>query len=129
MYGTATAKGMGRVQKVINFDARVITGRCKHYHVSDALQTSAWIPARELVTYDTLHTELYIVTSAPHDIAERLARVGQGRECSTRQDADLALPRIRSESGRRSFFLYHAASAFNVLRLAREKHYVLLKGI
>ena len=37
VYGTASAKSMDRVQKVINFSARVITGRRKHDHISDAL--------------------------------------------------------------------------------------------
>ena len=72
------------------------------------------LPARELVTYHTLCLLKRItVTGAPHDIAEQLTSVGQGRERSTRQDANLTLPRIRSESGRR--FMYRAASAFNAL--------------
>ena len=56
-------------------------------------------------------------TTTPQDIAAQLATVGQGRERSTRQDADLALPRIRSESGRKRF-LYRAVSAFNSLPVA-----------
>ena len=58
-----------------------------------------------------------LVTGVPQDIAVQLATVGQGRERSTRQDADLALPRIRSESGRKRF-LYRAVSAFNSLPVA-----------
>ena len=109
---------MSRVQKVINFGARVITGRRKHDRVSDALRTLTWLPARELVTYHTLCLlKRMLVTGAPQDIAEQLSTVGEGRERNTRQDADLALPRIRSESGRRRF-LYRAVSAFNALPLA-----------
>ena len=103
---------MTRVQKVINFGARVITGRRKHDHISDALRTLMWLPARELVVYHSLCLLKRILdTGAPCDIAEQLATVGQGRERSTRQDANLALPRIRSESGRRRF-RYRAVSAF-----------------
>ena len=53
-------------------------------------------------------------------IAKQLSTVGQGRERSKRQDADLTLPRIRSESGRRRF-MYRAVSAFNALPLAVRK--------
>ena len=45
---------MSRVQKVINFGARVITGRRKRDHISDALRYLTWLPARELVIYHTL---------------------------------------------------------------------------
>ena len=54
VYGTAAAKNMSRVQKVINFGARVITGRRKRDHISDALKSLTWLPARELVIYHTL---------------------------------------------------------------------------
>ena len=78
----------------------------------------AWIPARELVTYHTLwFLNGILVTAAPHDIAEWLATVGRGRERSTRQDADLALPRMRSES-ERNRFLDRAVSDCNALPLA-----------
>ena len=114
VYGTAAAKNMSRVQKVINFGARVITGRRKRDHISDTLRSLTWLPARELVIYHTLClVKRMLVTGAPQDIAAQLATVGQGRERSTRQDADLALPRIRSESGRKRF-LYRAVSAFNL---------------
>ena len=115
VYGTACAKNMSRIQKVINFSARVITGRRKHDHVSDALSTLNWLRARELVTYHTACLlKRILTTGAPCDIAEQLATVSQGRERSTRQDANLALPRILSESGRRRF-VYRAAYAFNEL--------------
>ena len=109
---------MSRVRKVINFGARVITGRRKRDHISDALRSLTWLPARELVIYHTLCLlKRMLVTGAPQDIAAQLATVGQGIERSTRQDADLALPRIRSESGRKRF-LYRAVSAFNSLPVA-----------
>ena len=121
VYGTAAAKNMSRVQKVINFGARVITRRRKHDHVSDALRSLTWLPARELVAYHTLCLlKRMLVTGAPEDIAKQLSTVGQGRERSTRQDADLTLPRIRSESGRKRF-MYRAVSAFNALPLAVRK--------
>ena len=90
---------MSQVQKVIKFGARVITGWRKHDHVSDALRSLTWLPARELVTYRTLCLlKRMLLTGAPEDIAKQLSTVGQGRERSTRQGADLTLPRIRSGS-------------------------------
>ena len=118
VYGTASANSMSRIQKVINFSARVITGRRKYDHVSDALITLNWLRARELVTYHTVCLlKRILTTGAPCDIAEQLATVGQGRERSTRQDANLALPLIQYESGRRRF-VYRAASAFNELPIS-----------
>ena len=115
IYGTSTAKCMSRIQKVINFCARVVTGRRKHDHISDALRTLAWLPAQDLAIYHTLSLLHRILASgAPPAIAEEFTTVGQGRDRSTRQDAHLSLPQIRTESGRRRF-RYRAALAINEL--------------
>ena len=76
-----------------------------------------WLPARELATYHTLCLCLLkrvLVTGEPIDIADALVAARQLRERSTRQDANLALPCIRSEAGRKRF-RYRAVSAFNEL--------------
>ena len=118
VYGTATATSMARVQKVINFGARIVSGRRKHDHISDALKTLTWLPAQELAKYHALCLLRRILTSGtPNDIAEQLTTVGRGRERSTRQDTDLILPQIRSESGRRRF-LYRTVSDYNALPAA-----------
>ena len=63
--------------------------------VSDALRSLTWLPAREMVAYHSLCLiKRMLVTGAPEDIAKRLSTVGQGRERSTRKDADLTLPSL-----------------------------------
>ena len=50
----------------------------------------------------------------PALIANQLATRSERQERATRNDSDLFLPRIRTESGRRRF-IYRASHAFNEL--------------
>ena len=51
VYGTCGATELRRVQKVLNFCARVISGRRKHSHVTDVLRGLKWLSAANLALY------------------------------------------------------------------------------
>ena len=54
VYGTCNTTQTGRLQKVLNFAARVISGRRKFDHVSDVLHELQWLTARNLHVFHTL---------------------------------------------------------------------------
>ena len=54
VYGNSTAHSLSRVQKLLNFCARVVSGRHRHEHVHDVLNELNWLPAQNLVMYRTL---------------------------------------------------------------------------
>ena len=115
VYGNCAAQSVTRVQKLLNFCARVVSGRRKRDHVRDVLQELGWLPARDLIVYRTLCLLKSVVTRGqPSDIAQQLHSVRSVRERSTRQDDNLFMPRVRAESGRRRF-VYRAAQAYNEL--------------
>ena len=53
-YGTCNTTQLHRVQKLLNFGARIISGRRKHDHISDVFRELNWLDARSLVTYHRL---------------------------------------------------------------------------
>ena len=115
VYGSCTAQRLHRVQKVINFGARVVTGRKKRDHISDAVHDLGWLSAHDLNSYHSLCLlKRVILTGEPAGLKRQLVTRGEHRVRPTRQDGNLCLPRIRSETGRRTY-VYRAATAFNDL--------------
>ena len=115
VYGNCNAQSMHRIQKIINFCARVVTGRRKRDHISDAVRLLGWLPAREMIVCHSLCLLRRVMdVGEPALIANQLATRSERQERATRNDSDLFLPRIRTESGRRRF-IYRASHAFNEL--------------
>ena len=54
VYGNGPGKNFDRIQKILNFSARVIFGRRKFDHVSDLRERLKWLSAPDLVRYHTL---------------------------------------------------------------------------
>ena len=55
VYGNSTSANLSRIQKIINFSAKVIFGRKKKIdYVSDLLQRLGWLSADDLVAMHTL---------------------------------------------------------------------------
>ena len=54
VYGNGSSKNLVRLQKVINYAAKIIYGRKKFDHVSDLLERLGWLSASNLVKYHTL---------------------------------------------------------------------------
>ena len=112
VYGTCGATEQRRLQKVINFCARVISGRRKRDHISDVLAEMKWLSAEHLIQYHRICSIRRIVTTGhPSAIAETLVtQVNHGHD--TRNASRLRLPRIRTEAGRRQL-LYSGVDAYN----------------
>ena len=117
IYGSCTKRNLARLQRVINFGARVIAGRKKRDHISDVLRDLKWLSATQLHAYHALCLMQRLLTnSEPHSLARRLVRRRDVRQTQTqtRQDSHIDLPPIKTEYGRRRFF-YRTVDTFNRL--------------
>ena len=115
VYGTCNATQTARLQKVLNFAARVVSGRRKFDHVSDVLRDLNWLTAHNMHLYHALIILKRALTSSlPESLSDRLLQRRHMHQRTTRQNAMIHVPGIRSESGRRRF-LYSAVTAFNAL--------------
>ena len=117
VYGTCNVTQTARLQKVLNFAARVISGRRKFDHISDVLRDLKWLNAHNLYLYHALTLlKRILTTSMPESLSNRLVQRRHVHQRTTRQGDMLNVPGIRSESGRRRF-LYSTVTAFNALPL------------
>ena len=115
VYGNCTKKNLGRFAKVLNFAARGVSGRRKYDHVADVRDALGWLSAADSSVYDTLVLLHRVICSEePAALAGRFQRNEEIRERLTRQDGQLSLPRIRTESGK-GRFCYRAAKQHNEL--------------
>ena len=91
-------------KKIINFAARVISGRRKFDHISDVLKELGLLSANELVTYHTLTLVHGVLRHGePEALARLFRRRGELRDRRTRQDDALQTPRCRTTYGQRQF--------------------------
>ena len=113
LYGTHGTTQLHRVQKLINFCARVVSGRRKFDHISDIVKDLRWLNAKQLVEYHTLCLlKKVLLTGQPSDIAAMFVRADH--EHDTRQSNQLRRPRAVSNSGVRRFS-YRASDLYNRL--------------
>ena len=78
VYGTCTETQLHRVQKILNFCARVVTGRRKHDHITDTFKDLGWLNAKELTQYHQLcvvHRTL--VSGQPEQLAATFGACSQ----------------------------------------------------
>ena len=104
VYGNGTKKNMDRIQKILNFAARVIFGRRKFDHVSDLRERLGWLPAQLMADHSTVCLAHKVSTSGePDSLASTLRHNCDTRQRNTRQDSLMYVPRSRSEAGKRRF--------------------------
>ena len=105
VYGNCTETNLSRIQKIVNYAAKMIFGRKKFDHASDLIDKLGWLTAAQLVRYHSLCL-LHKVrrTGEPDILAGELVQVSQTRERSTRQDNNLLVPRSRKGIGQQRFF-------------------------
>ncbi|KAF0298386.1 hypothetical protein FJT64_004253 [Amphibalanus amphitrite] len=104
VYGNGTKKNMVRVQKILNFAAKVIFGRGKFDHVADLRERLGWLEAQQLADHSTLCLAHRVLRRGePHSLAAVLHRNEEVRQRATRQDGLLSVPRSRTEAGKRRF--------------------------
>ena len=95
VYGACGDTQLHRVQKLLNFSARVISGRRKYDHVRDVLRDLQWLDARQLVRYHRMCMVHATLTSGtPEEIAVTFGDTAQQRY-ETPTACQHALPRIR----------------------------------
>ena len=120
VYGSGSAGNLHRLQKLINFAARIVSGKRKFDLVSDVREALGWLDAPDLFLHQTLCL-LHRVrrTAEPESLADLfVANCDRpDRPRVTRQDRLLSLPRVRTEAGKRRFS-YRAA--FELNRLPRD---------
>ena len=105
------------VVKVLNFALRTVSGRRKFDHISDVREELGWPTARQLYEQHSLNFLHKIrCTGEPEALSSQLQVNSTLRSRSTRQDADLALPRVRTEAGRRRL-LFRVVQSYNRLPL------------
>ena len=117
VYGNGSRKNLTKIQKVINFAARVISGRKKFSQSADVRAALGWLDAVDLYKYHTLALLHKIrLHNTPVSISTSIQTNREARVRSTRQDNDLRLPSVRTEAGRRRF-LYRGPMWYNTLPL------------
>ena len=120
VWGGATNSRLDRLQRVIHFAARLVSGLRRYDHVSPALSALGWPSVREMIArrdavnvYRALH-----VTSAPSTLQAMFRPRSAVSERLTRATAAgaavLELPRVRLAAARR-LFPYRAAAFWNSL--------------
>ena len=115
IYGSCTKRNLTRLQRVMNFGARVIAGRRKRDDVNDVLHNLRWLPVTQLHSYHALCLmKRLLANREPSSLARRLLRRRDVRPTQTRQNDNLDLPVIKTEYGRRRFF-YRTAVSYNRL--------------
>ena len=103
VYGACCSTQVHRVQKIVNFCARVVTGRRRCDHISDTLPQLGWYTARQLIDFRTLCAlRRIIVEGAPTPLVNTIGlRANALHAHDTRRAELFTLPRIRTEAGRR----------------------------
>ena len=115
VYGNGTQKNFDRIQKILNFAARIIFGRRKFDHVTDLREQLRWMAPRQMAETRTLAlTHKVMRQREPVSLASSFVQCRDTRQRTTRQDRLLRLPRPRTEAGRRRFG-YRAPALYNAL--------------
>ena len=116
VWGNCSASLKARVQKVIHFGARIVSGLGRRDHVAPVLRELGWSSVDEMLRErDIAAMRRLLRPTCEADVLKR--QVLQRSEVSVRQtravdNGQLQLPRVRTEFARRSF-LYRAISAWN----------------
>ena len=74
VYGTCNATQTGRLQKVLNFAARVISGRRKYDRVNYVLRELEWLTAHNLHVFHTLTLKRILTTAQPDTFSTSLVQ-------------------------------------------------------
>ena len=118
VYGSANRTNLARLQTVLNFSARVISGRRKYDHISDVLDGLAWLRAPDMISYFDLTLIHGILSFGKPDTLRSWLTYNYENVCrETRQSHHLTLPRARNNHGKRRF-LYRAADTYNRMVIA-----------
>ena len=117
-WGGATKIQLRKIQKLINFAARIVTGLKKHEHISSSLSDLNWPKIEHLVEERDLSKVFRLLTDpmTPTAIRDLLVPRADISSRTTRasQSGVLRLPRRRLTGSQRSFS-FRAAAGWNAL--------------
>ena len=115
VYGTSGATQRARLQKLLNFGARVESGRRKFDHVSDVLEGLQWLSADNWWRFHSLTVlKRTIYSGQTESLAKGIVTRGSVHNRRTRQANIIDTTSIHTESGRRRF-LYSVVSEYDAL--------------
>jgi len=99
-----------RLQSVQNMAAHLVSGACRHDHITPILATLHWLPVRERVTFKTAALVWkYLHDVAPHylvDLCVPTAATAGHRQSHSAVSGALMVPWTRTSIGQRSFAVY-----------------------
>ena len=113
VYGTCGETQMHRVQKLVNFCTRVITGKRKFDRISSEANRLGIMSSHCLFEYHQLTLVKSILLFDEPDVLRHMLSTVE-HEHETRQLGKLRLPKVRSEAGKRRL-AYGAAKQYNSL--------------
>ena len=116
VYENESHLNLSRIQKVLNFAAKLIFGRKKHDNASDLHRRLGWLSAEDqgsfhiitiihkIRSHITTLIHKILRSGEPDSLACVLRTVGDVHSRPTRQDDDLFVPHSRTEVGKRRFY-------------------------
>ena len=118
VYGNGSVKNLSVLDKILNFAARVISGKKKFDHISSVRASLGWLCPSAMVQHGSLSLLHKVRHSGePESLASRFCTNAEREDhCrSTRQDHLLSLPRIRGSAAGKRQFAYRVAADYNAL--------------
>ena len=113
VYGSANSCVLSELQKVINFAARVISGRRKYDHISDVVRQLEWLTIPELVAYNDVCLLHKIITNeTPSSLRRNISFNYELLARETRQSSQISLYHPNNNHGKRQF-MYRACAKYN----------------
>ena len=101
-----------RVQKAINFGARIVSGVKRREHITPVLEALCWLGFDEMVQERDALVKRLLSSDPPPALASSLSKRSEISNRTTRSTVMLELPRVRTEHARRSF-PFRTVSAWN----------------
>ena len=118
VYGSCGETQLRRLQRALNFCARVVTNKRRRDSVASVLRELRWLPVKQLVDYHTVcAVRRVIVSGQPERLSSTMGRQASHRhQHDTRRACLLTFPAIRTGAGRRRLN-YRGVSRLNQLKV------------
>ena len=114
MWASTSKRNIEKLQNVLNFAARILTGTKKHQHITPVLQQLQWLPASSIIKLrESVMAYKCVKGLAPAYLCERFVKRSNIYN-RTRNKDKLQIPKYKSNSGQRTF-LYRATTIWNSL--------------
>ena len=115
VFGNASCETRDRIQRLINFGARVVTGRGKRDHVSDAVRSLNWLSAAALYQYSAVtRFRAVLRTGEPLSLLSNIVSSSDIHNHNTRGSNQFRQPPVRTQIGKRTF-AFSAPGLYNSL--------------